>query len=143
MKLYVASSNKLEYKFTNDFLLALQNLNIDIFFPESIGIWAKSLDEMDTVDAICCKEIRDSDILIAIYPFGYSVSVEIGRFLAYKDMQEERKKCFIILDVSEKNSELFNKLRSEAMIIPHVNTIVTSTDELVSAIKKHIEQSNY
>ena len=139
MKLYVASSNKLGYKFTNDLLIALHNMNIDIFFPECIGIEAETLDEMDAVDAICCKEISNSDVLIAIYPFGYSVSVEIGRFLAYRDMQKERKRCFIILDVSKKDSELFNKLRSEAMIIPHVDAIVTSTDELVSELKKHIK----
>lgn len=139
MKLYVASSHKLGHKFTHELSLVLRNMDIDIFFPESIGIWAKTLDEMDTVDAICCKEISDSDVLIAIYPFGYSVSVEIGRFLAYRDMQKEGKRCFIILDVSEKDSELFNKLRSEAMIIPHVDAIVTSTEELVAELKKYIK----
>lgn len=139
MKLYVASSHKLGYAFTKQLESALQHMNFDIFFPENIGIQASTPSEMREVDAICCREIGDSDILIAIYPFGYSVSVEIGRFLALKDIQKEKERILIILDMSEKNSELFIKLRTEAMIIPHTAAVVSSISELLIELNKYIK----
>lgn len=89
---------------------------------------------MKYVDNICCKKIRDSDFLIAIYPFGISVSIEIGRFLELKINDKSKKRTLIIFDISEKESNLYNKLRSEAMLIPNVDAIVTSIDQLLKLL---------
>lgn len=130
MSIYIASSYMMGEKVVKDLKMRLDQLNLKIFYPESINISANTLSEMQTVNDICTEEIRKSDILVAVYPFGISVSVEIGRFLE----SGKNKKKLIIFDTSENNSEQYKKLRTEAMLIPHIYKVVYSADELVKEL---------
>ena len=143
MNAYIAYSYKTHPNIIKKIFWELQNLNINTFFPESIELSAISIDEMIYVDDICCNKIRESDILIAIYPFGLSVSIEIGRFLELKNNDKSKKRTLIIFDISEKGSIIANKLRSEAMLIPHIDTIVTSIYQLSKIIDKYIDDKPY
>lgn len=137
MNAYIAYSYKIDPKLINKIFTDLQNSKVHAFFPESIELYASSIEEMKQVDSICCEKIRESDFFIAIYPFGISVSIEIGRFLELKSKDE--KKFLIIFDISEKESDPFNKLRGEAMLIPNVDAIVTSSDQLLALINTHAD----
>lgn len=137
MNAYIAYSYKTPPNIIKKIFWELQNSNINTFFPESIELNAISKDEMIYVDNICCNKIRESDILIAIYPFGLSVSIEIGRFLELKNYDKRRK--LIIFDISEKESDIAKKLRGEAMLVPHIDDIVTSIYQLLKIINKYTD----
>lgn len=130
MNVYIASSHIMGEKIVKDLKMRLNELDVKIFYPESINIVANTLQEMQEVNNICTDEIRKSDILVAVYPFGISVSLEIGRFLE----SNKSNKKLIIFDTSENDSEQYRKLRTEAMLIPHVDKIVDSIDELVKEL---------
>lgn len=91
------------------------------------------------VDNIFRNKIRESDILIAIYPFGLSVSIEIGRFLELRNNDRNQKRKLIIFDISKKESDIAKKLRCEAMLTPHIDDIVTSTYQLLKIINKYTD----
>ena len=134
-KIYVASSlNKIDTGFKSKLFKKLSEIANDVFFPDYIDLSAFSGDEMAYVDKICSREIRACDILIAIYPFGLSVATEIGRFLESHINHCNSETLLVILDTSEAHSFEFNKLRSEAMIMPHINCIVYSEEELLSLL---------
>lgn len=139
MNAYIAYSYKTHPNIIKKIFWELQSSNINTFFPESIELSAISKDEMIYVDNICCQKIRESDILIAIYPFGLSVSIEIGRFLELKNNDRNQKRKLIIFDISEKESDIAKKLRGEAMLIPHIDAIVTSTYQLLKIINKYAD----
>lgn len=130
MNIYIASSHIKGEKIVKYLKMKLDGINAKIFYPEGINISAHTLAEMQAVDNICTEEIRKSDILVAVYPFGISVSVEIGRFLE----SAKKNKKLIIFDASEKDSEQYKKLRTEAMLIPQVYKIVYSIDELIKEL---------
>lgn len=139
MNAYIAYSYKTDPKLIKKIFMDLQNSKVHSFFPESIELHAISIDDMKHVDNICCEKIRDSDFLIAIYPFGISVSIEIGRFLELKANDKNKKRTLIIFDISKKESDSFNKLRSEAMLIPHVDAIVASGDQLLTLLNTYAD----
>ena len=139
-KIYVASSlNKIDTGFKGRLFKKLSEIANDVFFPDYIDPTAFSGDEMTYVDKICSREIRACDIFIAIYPFGLSVATEIGRFLESHINQCNSEKLLVILDISEAHSLEYNKLRSEAMIIPHISRIVYSEDELLSLLGNFLQ----
>lgn len=134
MKVYIASSHNTNSNITQQLVFELQHAPFEIFFPESIGISATLPSDMSTVDKICCTHLRQSDILVAIYPFGLSVSVEIGRFLQLKNDEMNfmgKEKKLIILNVSHENVTATQKLLSEAMIMPNVDIYTKSIPELI------------
>lgn len=130
MNIYLASSYIKGEKIVKDLKTKLNKFDAKIFYPESINISAHTLSEMQIVNSICTDEIRKSNIFIAVYPFGISVSVEIGIFLE----SNIKNSKLIIFDTSEKDSEQYKKLRTEAMLIPHVYRIVYSIDELIKEL---------
>ncbi len=137
MKIYVASSHRTANKTTHDLFVKTRDCKeLDFFFPEHLGNFSDSIENMEYIESVCCNELRKSDVLIAIYPFGYSVSVEIGHFLEVCHMNPNNKRYFIILDTSKINSEKHKKLKTEAMIIPHVDKIVNTVDELINTLEK-------
>lgn len=131
MNIYMASSYIMGEKITKSLRAKLSELDVKIFYPESIEISAHTLEEMQIVSDICAEKIRSSDILIAVYPFGISVSIEIGRFL-----ENNNSKKLIVFDSSENNSEQHKKLYTEAMLIPHIYKTVYSLDELIKELYK-------
>lgn len=132
MKVYIASSHNTSAKITQRLFFELQGASFEVFFPESIGVHALNAHEMERVDQICCEAIQNSDVLVAIYPFGLSVSVEIGRFLQLS-LNENRNipRKIIVLNTSRNNTKVYRKLMSEAMIVPHVDIIVKTIPELI------------
>ena len=135
MNIYIASSHQIASEATKElYNRCKKNGVLKIFFPESLGTLSDSIENMRYIDEICCKQIRESDILVAIYPFGLSVSVEIGRFLERKNMSQNNKKLLIILDISAENSKEKEKLKTEAMIIPHIDYYVHSVNELIETL---------
>lgn len=139
-KIYVASSlTKIDKDFKNRLFVRLSETSSNIFFPDNIALAAFSMDEMIYVDEVCSKEIRTCDIFIAIYPFGLSVTTEIGRFLESHINQCNAEKLLVILDTSEAHSCEFEKLRSEAMIIPHIDHIVYSEEELFLLLVDYLQ----
>lgn len=137
MKVYIASSHKTAYETTNSLFCKTKNNNeIDFFFPETIGDMSDSPENMEYIDFICCDKLRKSDVLVAVYPFGFSVSVEIGRFLEYSNIYSDKKRYFIVLDTSYVDSDDYKKLRTEAMILPHIDYIANNIDELLDILKQ-------
>lgn len=106
---------------------------MDVFFPDSIDISADTLSGMKRISDRCSEQIRKCDMLVAIYPFGISVSVEIGRFL--EQQNHIKKKRLVILDTTFVESATHKKLRSEVMVMPHIYKVVGSVEELIEEIK--------
>ena len=131
---YIASSHNLSKEVTKKLKFLLMDIDEDVFFPESIGLIANSNEEMNYVSNTCSDKIRSSNILVAIYPFGISVSIEIGRFLEQQFTSTDKK--LIILNNSNQTDNMLKKLRSEAMMMPHIYKIVNSPEELVLELKK-------
>lgn len=135
MRIYIASSHKTAYKTTkNIFVRTKDNRKWKIFFPEHLGDFSDSMEDMVYIDSICCNKLRESEVLIAVYPFGLSVSVEIGRFLEMRHIYPNQKRYLIVLDTNEKVLNEYNKLKTEAMIIPHIDHIVYTVDELLDVL---------
>lgn len=134
LKVYIAFSYKTGKKITQELKSKLNNIDyVDAFFPDTISIDADTINEMKYISNICTEQIKDCDVLVAIYPFGMSVSVEIGRFLEQQINFEDKK--LIILDTTHIESASYIKLRSEAMIMPHVYKVVSTIEELIGELK--------
>lgn len=143
MKVYIASSHKMGAEITKEIFRRIGNdVNINAFFPEHLGDFTNSIESMSYIDTICCDKIRESDVLVAVYPFGYSVSVEIGRFLEYRETNHEKKQ-FIILDCSEVGSDGHKLLRTEAMILPHIDYLADSIDDLLAFLYQMVDHVEY
>lgn len=135
MKIYIASSHKTAFRTTKNIFIRTKDIEKwNIFFPEKLGDFSDSMDEMVYIDSICCEKLRESEVLIAVYPFGLSVSVEIGRFLEMRHMYPNQKRYLIVLDTNERFINQYNKLETEAMIIPHIDYVVYSIDELINIL---------
>ena len=114
MRIYIASKY-IEHKELNRELFQLiRQCGLDAFLPESINIDAITLSEMQRVAEICYEEIRKSDIVLAVSPFGKSVSAELGfsialqkKIIAYKNMEKD-----------------------EALLSPYFDYIVSTKEEL-------------
>lgn len=135
MKIYIASSYELGKETVKKLKSKLCEISyIDAFFPDSIDINADTLIGMKCISDICSEQIKECDILVAIYPFGISVSIEIGRFLEQQNYIEEKK--LIIFDTTSVDSVTYKKLRTEVMIMPYVYKVVSTVDELIEEIRK-------
>jgi len=129
MKIYIASSYQRHSTVNNKIFDTLKTIGYTVFLPESIGIDALSADEQFNVSEKCFHEIDDSDIIIAVYPFGLSVSSEIGYAIGH--IRNNDKKCIIMLNISEKPSII----HTEAMIMPYIRKEVFTIQQLVEYIK--------
>lgn len=134
-KVYVASSGKMNA--TAEILLAKMKKcdNIEPFFPAFLGDYTHSPEEMRYIEAICDVEIERSNIMIAVYPFGLSVSNEIGRFLVYRYFYPDENRKLIIWDTSQPGTYEYDLLRSEAMIMPKVDHLIHDIDEAISLVQ--------
>ena len=78
MKVYIASKYIAHKKINNEIYQALKNNGIDAFLPETINNNATDKENMLLVSEKCFSEIEICDIILAVCPFGKSVSCEIG-----------------------------------------------------------------
>lgn len=137
MKIYIASSYELGKETIQKLKSKLGGISyIDAFFPDSIDINADTLSGMKCISDICSEQIKECDMLVAIYPFGISVSIEVGRFLEQQNYIKKKK--LIVFDTTSVDSATYKKLRSEVMIMPYVYKVVNTVEELIEEIKKSL-----
>ena len=135
MDIYVASSARRSVTHTQSLLERVkENSDIRAFFPAHLGDYTGSEERMRYIENIGDKHIKKADIMIAVYPFGLSVSNEIGRFIVYRKSSLGTKRKLIIWDTSIPGSEEYMLLRTEAMIMPHVDHMVSDIDQLISLL---------
>lgn len=128
MKIYIASPYVRHAKINKDIYNALINIGYSVFLPESIGLDALTIREQFIVSEKCFYEIDKSDIIVAVYPFGLSVSCELGYAINYIKHQDHKR---IILFNTDKKNEIIN---TEAMIMPFINREVYNIQELIDCI---------
>lgn len=137
MKVYVASSFKTAHKQKKELIKKTIDFHeFKFFFPEKLGVHFETKEEMMYIDKACCEQLRNSEILLAIYPFGPSVSLEIGRFLENKFLLNQYNKLFVLLDTSSIGGYDYRKLRTEGMILSHVDYLAHSVDEVLSYLQQ-------
>lgn len=124
MRVYIASKY-IDHKIQNNTIYnALKHASIDAFLPESINISALSREEMYTVSEICYKEIERCDVILAVCPFGKSVSCELGYAIALK-RSSAQKKIIVALNID---------FEFEAMLFPYVDKAVEDIPQLIDYI---------
>lgn len=129
MKVYIASKYVDHKKVNNEIYYELTKASINAFLPESINISAITKDQMLEVADICYNEIEKCDIILAVCPFGKSVSSELGYAIALKRRLNQQKKI-VALNLD---------FELEAMLYPYVDKIVNSVPELVDYLKSLIK----
>ena len=125
MRVYIASKY-IDHKLQNNAIYnALKQASIDAFLPESINISALSKEEKYTVAEICYNEIEQCDVILAVCPFGKSVSSELGYAIALKRYAAQRK-IIVGLNVD---------FESDAMLIPYIDKAVDDISQLIQYLK--------
>ena len=125
MKVYIASKYIAHKKINNEIYQALKNNGIDAFLPETINNNATDKENMLLVSEKCFSEIEICDIILAVCPFGKSVSWEIGYAIALKKKYFPNKKI-IALNID---------FKEEAMLYPYIDISVNGISELISVLK--------
>ena len=125
MKVYIASKYIAHKKINNEIYQALKNNGIDAFLPETINNNATDKENMLLVSEKCFSEIEICDIILAVCPFGKSVSCEIGYAIALKKKYFPNKKI-IALNID---------FKEEAMLYPYIDISVNGISELISVLK--------
>ena len=115
MKVYIASKYIAHKKINNEIYQALKNNGID----------ATDKENMLLVSEKCFSEIEICDIILAVCPFGKSVSCEIGYAIALKKKYFPNKKI-IALNID---------FKEEAMLYPYIDISVNGISELISVLK--------
>ena len=124
MRVYIASKY-IDHKIQNNTIYnALKHASIDAFLPESINISALSKEEMYTVSEICYKEIERCDVILAVCPFGKSLSSELGYAIALK-RNNVQKKIIVALNID---------FEFEAMLFPYIDKTVENIPQLIEYI---------
>lgn len=136
MKFYIASKYNENQVINNDIYNALKGKGYEVFLPKSINKEPKTDSEMREVAEICYDEIDNTDIFLAVFPFGWSVSAEIG--YAIKIKREKDREMRIILFDNNSDKTNMEKLLQEAMISPYfeLDLIVSSIEELMDVLLK-------
>ena len=136
MKFYIASKYIENQVINTEIYNSLKDKGYEVFLPASININAKTNSEMYQVAEKCYDEIDNTDIFLAVFPFGWSVSAEIG--YAIKIKREKDRKMRIILFDNNSDKKNMEKLRQEAMISPYFDLTVSSIEELIEKTKEVI-----
>jgi len=84
--------------------------------------------DMKSIAEICYQNIDDSDYIVAIAPFGLSVSSELGYTIALNKNGHSKK---IILF----NHIFDEKLNNEDMFMPYIDFVSSNIDEILNFIK--------
>ena len=136
MKFYIASKYIENHVINTEIYNVLKEKGYEVFLPESIDIDAKTNSEMYQVAEKCYDEINNADILLAVFPFGFSVSAEIGFAISIKRNMDKKMRLILFDNNSDKKN--IEKLRGEAMINPYWDLVVSSVEELELKIKEVI-----
>ncbi len=125
MKIYIASKY-IEHRLLNRKIAEILKQNsFEPFLPAEIDIDAVTKEEMYEVAEICYKEIADSDTMLAVAPFGISVSAELGFAIALNKINGKPKHII----------GFGNPKQDEAMVYPYFEHIVDDFQELLNVLK--------
>ena len=135
MKFYIASKFIENRVINTEIHNALRSKGYEVFLPASINIDAITYEEMCDVAEKCYNEIDNTDIFLAVFPFGWSVSAEIG--YAIKIKRENNRKIRIVLYNNNSDKKNMEKLLKEAMLSPYFENALTvsSIEELMDFFK--------
>jgi len=133
MKFYIASKYIENHLINTKIYNALIDKGYEVFLPKSINIDAKTVDEMNEVAEKCYDEIDSSDVLLVVFPFGWSVLAEIGYAISIKRKKGNMR---IILYNNNSDEENKKKLLKEAMLTPYWDMIEPSICLYVSSIEE-------
>ena len=134
MRVYIASKYLAHESINNMIYKGLIDAGIEVFLPKSINIDAVTNEEMRLVGEKCFDGIDKCNIILAVEPFGKSVSSEIGYAICQK-RNSIQKKWIILFSNSLNNVEVAS---DEVMINPFFDAVVCSIPELVSFIKTNV-----
>lgn len=130
MRVYIASRYQLPESV--EIYEKLLEKKIDVFLPKTINLDAKTSEERKRVYDICLKKIRvDCDVILFIYPFGFSVSSEFGMAAMLKALGYQ--KTIILLNLSD---EEISVPELEGMMEPAIDKVFTDIDTLVKFLEK-------
>ena len=120
----------------------LSEKNIDHFLPKSINVDARTPEEQKYVGDTCYTELDQCEIIVCIYPFGLSVAAEVGYAIDQK-IRSHMNKTLILLDLEDKSCEDFlqSKICGEDMIMPYIDKIVFSIEELMKELVNIIQKT--
>lgn len=126
-RVYIASKYS-RTRLNNQIYDRLKRENIDVFLPESINVEAKSDSEKREVAEQCYEEIDKCSIILAVCPFGKSVSAELGYAISQKRMGY--RKTIIML-----NTDDYDEAMIDPYIDKHIFDVKHDLNELVEYIK--------
>lgn len=125
-KVYIASSLK-NKRLNQEVFLALTQSGIDAFLPETIENASHyNKPSMYAISDICYKEIEKCNFILAICPFGKSVSAELG-YAIYSKRSGKNKRII----------SLFMDFEDEAMLYPYIDKSFEDMHELVRYISNY------
>lgn len=134
MKFYIASKYIENHGINTEIYHALKDKGYEVFLPASINKDAITIDEMYEVAEKCYDEIDNTDILLAVFPFGLSVSAEIGYAISIKRKKDRKMRLILFNNHSDKKNK--EKLLKEVMLTPYWSRIGNSIDLYVSSIEE-------
>ena len=130
MKVYVAARYKWEVG--KKTFHRLQEAGINAFLPRDINIDVKSIEDQDKVYNLCMNQIiNECDAILFIYPFGYSVSTEMGAAAAMKILGKDIK--ILLLNLSQEKP---CKPQLEDMMNPSIDEVFTDVEEVIEYLNK-------
>lgn len=131
MLIYVASKY-IDNKIINaNIAKVLRDNGYDVFLPMELNISAKDPGEKNYVATECYKAIIKSDVILAVFPIGDSVTAEIGAVSILKVLIPNHTKLVFY----NPRKEDIEKKYAEVMIEPFVDKIVYNNCELLEYLK--------
>ena len=126
MRVYIASKYIAHKELNRKIYEELVHAEIPAFLPESINMDAIDSEKSLIVAESCFNEIEKCNIILAVCPFGKSVSSELGYAIALRRVLKQ-KKIIIALNLD------FEK---EAMLIPYVYKDFENIRECIEYLKQ-------
>ena len=113
MRVYIASKYIAHKELNRKIYEELVRAKIPVFLPECINMDAIDLNRSYIVAEKCFAEIEKCNVILAVCPFGKSVSSELGYAIALRRALKQEK---VII-------ALYLDFEKEAMLIPYVDII--------------------
>lgn len=117
MKVYIASKYLENSIINRKIHRLLLDAGIASFLPETIDVDAISSEEERIVGNKCYNELKESDIIIFVSPYGDSVIAEVGAAIYSKFIGNP--KTIILFGKQRKN---------EAMISPYIDFVIDNEE---------------
>ena len=126
MRVYIASKYIAHKELNRKIYEELVRAKIPVFLPECINMDAIDLNRSYIVAEKCFAEIEKCNVILAVCPFGKSVSSELGYAIALRRALKQEK---VII-------ALYLDFETEAMLIPYVDKSFEDIQECIEYLKK-------